>query len=110
MPPLSGSSNRKGKKTQQKYFAHKGQHRGCLDSFQVISIGFSKSGSVHQGGYLCKAELSIMGSPGPFTELEPYNAYMFAVYFLFEYQLLLKPYLITLSSHLVHIQQFIVTL
>lgn len=51
-----------------------------------------------------------MGSPELFMELEPYNAHMLAVYFLFEYQLLLKPYLFTLSSQLIHIQQFIVTL
>jgi len=34
---------------------------------------------------------------------------MLAIYFQFEYQFLLKPYLFTLSSQLVHIQQFIVT-
>jgi len=70
------------------HFTHIGNHGGCLDRFQVISIRFSKGANVHQGGYLCKAELSVMGSSELLMELELYNAQLLAIYFLFEYQLI----------------------
>lgn len=66
---LSSSSKRKvGRKKKPKHFTGTGQDWGCLERFQVIPIRCSKSAGIHQGDCLCKAELSVMGSPEPFMD------------------------------------------
>lgn len=66
---LSSSGKRKvGRKKKPKQFTGTGQDGGCLERFQVISVRCSKSAGIHQGDCLCKAELSVMGSPEPFMD------------------------------------------